>query len=228
MTCAGGAAGRQPPGTRGRDRSGACWSHEQDLVRSPPSPLHLPRPPPERLFDAIVEQAKAAEAAGFGLVTVMDHLNQIPGVGQQDEPMLEAWSVLAALARETKTRPPRHARDRCDLPQPRAAREDGDDARRDLRRARHLRPRRGLVRGRARRLRVRVPADQGAHGPPRRGADDREGDVHAGAVDVRGPPLPRDQTSSTSRGRSRPAARRSSSAGAASSGRSGSRPSTPT
>ena len=32
----------------------------------------------------------------------MDHLNQIPGIGQQDEPMLEAWSALAALARETK------------------------------------------------------------------------------------------------------------------------------
>ena len=70
--------------------------------------LHLPNytfpdRPPEQLFDAIVEQAKAAEAAGFGLVTVMDHLNQIPGIGQQDEPMLEGWSVLAALARETKT-----------------------------------------------------------------------------------------------------------------------------
>src|SRR6185503_18614906 len=68
--------------------------------------LHLPLysfpdTPPERLFDRVVEQAKAAEAAGFSLVTVMDHLNQIPGVGAQTEPMLEAWSVLAALARET-------------------------------------------------------------------------------------------------------------------------------
>ncbi len=69
--------------------------------------LHLPNytfpdRPPEQLFDAIVEQARAAEAAGFGLVSVMDHLNQIPGIGQQDEPMLEGWSTLAALARETK------------------------------------------------------------------------------------------------------------------------------
>src|SRR6478672_11272913 len=68
--------------------------------------LHLPLftfadSPPERQFDRVVEQAKAAEAAGFSLVTVMDHLNQIPGVGAQTEPMLEAWSVLAALARET-------------------------------------------------------------------------------------------------------------------------------
>jgi F420-dependent oxidoreductase-like protein len=69
--------------------------------------LHLPLytypgTPPERLFDRVVEQARAAEAARFRLVTVMDHLNQIPGIAPQDEPMLEAWSVLAALARETE------------------------------------------------------------------------------------------------------------------------------
>ncbi len=70
--------------------------------------LHLPNytfpeTPPERLFDRIVEQARAAETAGFGLVTVMDHLNQIPGIGPQSDPMLESWSVLAALARETRS-----------------------------------------------------------------------------------------------------------------------------
>jgi F420-dependent oxidoreductase-like protein len=69
--------------------------------------LHLPSytfpdAPPGALFDRIVEQARAAEAAGFSLVTVMDHLNQIPGVGAQTEPMLEGWSTLAALARETR------------------------------------------------------------------------------------------------------------------------------
>jgi F420-dependent oxidoreductase-like protein len=68
--------------------------------------LHLPSfsfpdTPPEGIFDRVVAQAKAAEGAGLGLVTVMDHLNQIPGIGRQDEPMLEGWSVLAALARET-------------------------------------------------------------------------------------------------------------------------------
>jgi F420-dependent oxidoreductase-like protein len=68
--------------------------------------LHLPNytfpgTPPQQLFDRVVEQARAAEAAGFGLVTVMDHLNQIPGIGPQTDPMLEAWSVLSALARET-------------------------------------------------------------------------------------------------------------------------------
>jgi F420-dependent oxidoreductase-like protein len=69
--------------------------------------LHLPNytfpgTPPERLFDSVVMQAQAAEAAGFSLVTVMDHLYQIDGVGQVTDPMLEGWSTLAALARETK------------------------------------------------------------------------------------------------------------------------------
>jgi F420-dependent oxidoreductase-like protein len=53
------------------------------------------------LFDNIVGQAKAAESAGFGMVTVMDHLYQIGGLGTAQDPMLEGWSVLNALARET-------------------------------------------------------------------------------------------------------------------------------
>ncbi len=58
---------------------------------------------PEQLFDRVVEQAQTAEQSGFRQVTVMDHLYQIGGVGQVDEPMLEGWSVLNALARETRT-----------------------------------------------------------------------------------------------------------------------------
>src|SRR5512146_1499537 len=70
--------------------------------------LHLPSytfpgTPPEGIFDRVAEQARAAEAAGFSLVTVMDHLYQIRGVGSNTEPMLEGWSVLASLARETRT-----------------------------------------------------------------------------------------------------------------------------
>ena len=68
--------------------------------------LHLPSytfpdTPTEHLFDRIVEQAQAAEAAGFGMVSVMDHLYQIGGIGSNTDPMLEGWSVLAALSRET-------------------------------------------------------------------------------------------------------------------------------
>src|SRR6266436_2929148 len=53
------------------------------------------------LFDRVIEQAKAAEAAGFDLVTVMDHFYQIAGVGPETAPMLEAYATLAAIARET-------------------------------------------------------------------------------------------------------------------------------
>lgn len=68
--------------------------------------LHLPLytfpdTPSEQLFDRVMEQAKAGESAGFSLVTVMDHLYQIAGVGAETEPMLEGWSTLNALARET-------------------------------------------------------------------------------------------------------------------------------
>src|SRR5256714_12183766 len=58
--------------------------------------------PDDRLFDHVIEQARAAEAAGFDLVTVMDHLYQINGVGPETAPMLEAYTTLAAIATQTK------------------------------------------------------------------------------------------------------------------------------
>ena len=54
-----------------------------------------------RLFARAVEQAQAAEAAGFDLVTVMDHFYQIRGMGPETEPMLEAYTTLGALAAST-------------------------------------------------------------------------------------------------------------------------------
>jgi F420-dependent oxidoreductase-like protein len=54
-----------------------------------------------QLFDRVVELARAAEASGFGLVTVMDHFYQIRGVGPETDPMLEAYSTLAALSQRT-------------------------------------------------------------------------------------------------------------------------------
>jgi F420-dependent oxidoreductase-like protein len=63
----------------------------------------FPDVPPDRLFEHLVQLAQAAEAAGFDLVTVMDHFYQIRGVGPETDPMLEAHSVLAAIAARTKT-----------------------------------------------------------------------------------------------------------------------------
>jgi F420-dependent oxidoreductase-like protein len=61
----------------------------------------FPGVPDEWLFDRVAELAVAAEAAGFDLVTVMDHFYQIPLNGPEDQPMLEAYSTLAALAART-------------------------------------------------------------------------------------------------------------------------------
>jgi F420-dependent oxidoreductase-like protein len=54
------------------------------------------------LFPAVVAQAKEAEAAGFDLITVMDHFYQLPNFGKPDEPMLEAYTTLSALAMATE------------------------------------------------------------------------------------------------------------------------------
>src|SRR5260370_5074132 len=50
------------------------------------------------IFDRLVEQATAAEWAGFDMVTVMDHFYQIRGVGPEDEPMMKATTPLGAKA----------------------------------------------------------------------------------------------------------------------------------
>ena len=61
----------------------------------------FPGVPNDRMFDRVAENAKAAEAAGFDLVTVMDHLYQIRGIGPETEPMMEAYTTLSALATQT-------------------------------------------------------------------------------------------------------------------------------
>ncbi|MCV7408208.1 LLM class F420-dependent oxidoreductase [Mycobacterium florentinum] len=54
------------------------------------------------LFPSVKAQAQEAEAAGFDTVLVMDHLYQLPGLGEPDEPMLEAYTALGALATATE------------------------------------------------------------------------------------------------------------------------------
>jgi len=61
----------------------------------------FPGVPPDQLFDHAAGLARSAENAGFELVTVMDHVYQITPIGKEEEPMLEAYSTLGALARET-------------------------------------------------------------------------------------------------------------------------------
>jgi F420-dependent oxidoreductase-like protein len=58
----------------------------------------FPDVPDDRLFERIAEIARAAEDAGFDSFWVMDHYHQIASVGPATDPMLEAYTVLSAVA----------------------------------------------------------------------------------------------------------------------------------
>ncbi len=61
----------------------------------------FPGAAPDQLFDRFLELATTAEDEGFDLVTVMDHVYQINGIGPETDPMLEAYTTLGALAART-------------------------------------------------------------------------------------------------------------------------------
>lgn len=61
----------------------------------------FPGTPDVELFDRAVELVVSAERVGFDLVTVMDHQYQIAGIGPEEDPMLEPYAVLSALAMRT-------------------------------------------------------------------------------------------------------------------------------
>lgn len=55
------------------------------------------------LFQRVADAAHVAEAAGFDSLWTMDHVHQIPSAGDREEPILEAYTTLAALAAVTST-----------------------------------------------------------------------------------------------------------------------------
>jgi F420-dependent oxidoreductase-like protein len=57
---------------------------------------------PAGLFDHVAGLATAAEEAGFDSVCVMDHFFQLPPLGGPGQPMLEAYTLLGALAARTR------------------------------------------------------------------------------------------------------------------------------
>ncbi|CAN5695511.1 LLM class F420-dependent oxidoreductase [soil metagenome] len=56
---------------------------------------------PDGIFDAVKAKAQWAENHGFAWFSVMDHLIQIANVGAPDEPFMEGWTILTALAAVT-------------------------------------------------------------------------------------------------------------------------------
>jgi F420-dependent oxidoreductase-like protein len=61
----------------------------------------FPDVPDDRLFDRITEIAQAAEGSGFDSFWVMDHYHQIRNIGPASDPMLEAYTILGAVAART-------------------------------------------------------------------------------------------------------------------------------
>lgn len=57
---------------------------------------------PGQLFPTVVRQAREAEASGFDTVLVMDHFYQLAMIGSPDQPMLECYTLLSALAQHTE------------------------------------------------------------------------------------------------------------------------------
>jgi len=57
---------------------------------------------PVEAFEALKRKAQWAELHGFVWFSVMDHLIEIPNVGEPQEPFLESWTTLAALASVTQ------------------------------------------------------------------------------------------------------------------------------
>ncbi|MGE5694731.1 MAG: LLM class F420-dependent oxidoreductase [Candidatus Sericytochromatia bacterium] len=58
--------------------------------------------PVSELFPTVIRQAQEADGSGFDAVMVMDHFYQLPMLGAPEEPMLEAYTALGALATATK------------------------------------------------------------------------------------------------------------------------------
>src|SRR5260370_2691110 len=52
-------------------------------------------------FESVKAKGQGAEDHGFVWFSVLDHMIQIPGIGGSDEPFLEGWTVLSALAAVT-------------------------------------------------------------------------------------------------------------------------------
>jgi F420-dependent oxidoreductase-like protein len=55
------------------------------------------------LFGKVAAQASAADRSGFDTVLLMDHFYQLPMLGPPENFMLECYTTLGALARETNT-----------------------------------------------------------------------------------------------------------------------------
>ena len=62
-----------------------------------------PGVPDAELFERVAAQAVHAESVGFDTVLVMDHFYQLPALGPPTNFMLEAYTLLGAIAARTRS-----------------------------------------------------------------------------------------------------------------------------
>jgi len=65
------------------------------------NPSFVFSPDAHEMFEGLKGKAQWAENNGFAWFSVMDHLIQIPWVGPSDEPFMEGWTAITALAAVT-------------------------------------------------------------------------------------------------------------------------------
>lgn len=66
------------------------------------NPSWLFGPDPAEIFESVTAKAQWAESRGFTWFSVMDHLIQIANTGPPNEPFMEGWTILSALAAVTR------------------------------------------------------------------------------------------------------------------------------
>ena len=89
-------AGPEPP------LAGTTWYYRGAMTSFGVQLPNFSGSDPGDLFEHIAGLATAAEASGFDSLWVMDHFFQLPPLGGPDQPMLEAYTLLGALAARTR------------------------------------------------------------------------------------------------------------------------------
>ena len=107
----------------------------------------LDTPEPAEAFEAVKAKAQWAETHGFVWFSVLDHTIQILRTGPPDEPVLEGWIALAALAAVTSRIRLATLATAVNLSQSRTSRQDRDKRRPDQPGTTDARHRRRLLRG---------------------------------------------------------------------------------
>src|SRR6478609_1433216 len=65
--------------------------------------FNFPGGSPADIFATVADAAVAAESSGFDTVLVMDHFYQLPFLGEPTDYMLEAYTLLGAIAARTSS-----------------------------------------------------------------------------------------------------------------------------